>query len=342
MKKEKKLLKSFDLGTAVLAVLVGFCVQIVFQYILSLFSLPAKTYTWIVVIMNQLIFFGVALIFCFCPKKKVSPLAITGAKEPPKWYYFPIFILIAIACVTCFGPISGLFRRMLSKLGYDYTPQYFIPRDNAGLFTLAFFALTILPVLGEEFMLRGVLMSGTKKHSAVFAILYTALIFALIHGNLNQLIHQFLLGAIMGYVAYLTGGIYASAVIHITNNAMAMLLDYGFANNFVNHSFYYYVAGELGVAETLIGIMVSFFALAMFLVLFTALLHRDRARVKDYNPTFSTYLLYLATPTAEREKEASEEREGKKMNGYSLMLVIFLAVMLAAIVLLTLIPGAKG
>ena len=347
MNGEIKKAKSFDLGTAANAVLIAFGVQIVFQSILSFFSLSDKTYTWIVVIMNQVIFAAVALTFCFW--KKVDPLAVVGAKEPPKWYFFPVAILIAICCVTCFAPLSGLFSRLLEKLGYEHTPQYFISRDNAGLFTLAFFALTLLPVLGEEVIFRGVLLSGARKKSPLFAVFYTALIFALFHGNLNQLIHQFLLGMVMGYLAYLTGGIYISAVVHITNNAIAMLLDYGFANNFVDHSFYYYLSGELGAEVTIISMAVSFFGLMMLLVFLTVLLHRERSKVKDFEGSedgvlskINAYLIYLSTPTVEREKQAGEEQGSKTpMDGYTRMVVILLVAVLAAVVILTLIPGGK-
>ena len=358
----KKLSKSFDLGTAASLVLVAFGVQVVFQLIVSLFPLAANVRTWIIVVGNQLVFFGAVLVFARL--KAVDPLAIAGAKEPPKWYYFPLFVLIAIACVTCFAPMSGLFRRLLGKLGYDYMPQYYIPREP-GTFTLAFLGLTLLPVIGEEFMLRGALMSGAKKRSPLFAILYTALIFALLHGNLNQLIHQFLLGAVMGYLAYLTGGIYASAAVHMTNNAVALLLDYGFAHNFINHKFYYYIAGELGATETLVGISLSFFGLVLLLVLVTCLMHRERSQIKDYfsvegsvGDKITAYLIYLSTPTVEREKEAMAEiyeeepldldredpaisRRRRPMESYTLLMVILLAAVLGAIVLLSLIPGVN-
>ena len=348
MDNEKKLSKSFDLGTACAAVLVGFGVQVVFQFIISLIPLSDAVRTWMIVILNQIVFFAVAMVFARV--KKVDLLSVTGIKNPPKWYYFPIFILIAVACVTCFAPLSGLFRRLLERWGYDHTPQYFIPRDSAGLFTLAFFALTILPVLGEEVMLRGVLMSGAKRKSPLFAIFYTALIFALLHGNLNQLVHQFLLGAVMGYVAYLTGGIYASATIHMTNNAIAMLLDYGFMHNFVNKNFYYYVAGELGATATIVGISLSFFGLVMLMVLVTCLLHRERSKVKDYispegsvTDRITAYLVYLSTPTAEKEKEAREGQDAKlSADGYTLLLVILLAAVLGVVVLASIFAGGNG
>ena len=93
----------------------------------------------------------------------------------------------------------------------------------------------------------------------------------------------------------------------------------------------------------MIGMLISFFALAMLLMLFTVLLHRDRAKNKEYNPTFKTYLLYLSTPTAEKEEEAREElQKSGKPSFYAIVLASVLAVMLVAVVLLTLIPGGKG
>ena len=348
MKDTRALAKSFDLATASTAVLVAFGVQIVFQMIFSLFSMPAKAFTWTIVILNQVIFAAVA--FVFCKVKDVDPLAVTGAKRPPKWYFFPLFVLIAVCCVTCFAPLSGLFTRVLSKLGYDHRPNYFIPLNNGGLFALAFLALTILPALGEESMIRGVLMSGAKRKSPMFAVFFTALIFALIHGNLNQLIHQFLLGAVAGYLAYLSGGIYACAMVHITNNAMAMMLDYGFANGFVNHNFYYYVAGEIGALPTIIGVSISLFALVMLLICVTCLYHRERSKVKEYGypggklgERINAYLIFLSTPDAASEEEAKAEQGTKKrLDGYTLLITIVLVVVLASVVLLTLIPGGNG
>ncbi len=335
--------KSFDLGTASTAVLVAFGVQIVFQLILSLFSLPSKAYTWAAVIANQVIFAGVALAFCFA--KKVDPIAVTGVKRPPKWYYFPLFVLIAICCVTCFAPLSGMFSRLLTKLGYDRTPQYYVPMKEGGLFALAFLALTILPAVGEETMLRGVLLSGAKRKSPMFAVFYTALIFALIHGNLHQLVHQFLLGLVMGYLAYLTGGIYASATVHFANNGIALLLDYGRAHDFVDKTFYWYVGGKLGAKETVIGMAVSLFALAMLLIFITCLLHRERSKEREYEPQdgrlgdrINAYLAFLSAD------EEEQQRAGKKtkLDGYALLMAVVLAAVLAAVVLLSLIPGGKG
>lgn len=345
MKEGRYLAKSFDFGIACAAVLAAFGVQIVLQLILSMFKMPAAAYTWSAVILNQVVFIAVTLIFC--RTQRVDPFAVTGAKHPPKWYFFPLFVLVAVCCVTCFAPLSGIFSRLLDKLGYEYTPKYFIPMENGGLFALAFLALTILPALGEEMMLRGVLLSGAKRKSPLFAIFFTALIFALIHGNFRQLVHQFLLGSVMGYLAYLTGGIYASATVHLTNNAIALLLDYGRAHNFVDKTFYWYVGGKLGATPTVIGIAVSLFALVMLLVLITCLLHRERSETKEYSPSqgrlldrITAYLIFLSTPDKQSEEEAKAEQGSKaRLSGYAVLSAVVLVVVLATVVLLTLIPG---
>ena len=332
--------RSFDLGSACVTFLVAFGVQLVFQMIVLLLKLPDAAKTWTVVIGNQIVLCGVCLYFCFY--HKVDPMAITGLKRPPKWYLFPIYLLIAVFCITAFAPIAGVISKLLTLLGYEYQPSYAIPLDNPGLFALAFLGLTILPAIGEELAVRGVILSGGKQKSPLFAILFSALIFALMHGNLRQLSHQFLLGAVMGYLAYLSGGIYASAFVHFANNGIALLVEYGKHNGWIDYRVYWYLEGKLGVAPTLIGVSVSFFALAMLLLLVTCLTHFNRSKEEEYIPSegklsarITAYMTYLSVPKEEREAE----KEKAPLTSYSVLMAVVLAVVLAAIVCLSLIPG---
>ena len=334
---------SLDLGSAVGVFLFAYGAQLLFQAFVLLLGLSVAAKTWTIVIGNQLVLFAVSLAFCFV--RKVDPLAVTGVKRPPKWYFFPLFLLIAVACVATFGPLSGIVSKALEKLGYEYEPIYYIPFENKGRFALAFLALTLLPVLGEEFTVRGVLFSGGKERSPFFAIFYTALIFALMHGNLRQLVHQFLLGAVMGYLVWLTGSIYPSAVLHIANNGFALLLEYGLKHGSIDPRAYWYVCGEMGVKTTMIGVSVGLFGLLMLLVLVTCLIHRERSLKKDFIPTESSfgkqvtaYLRYLGD-VEEPAAGVSAGEEARTRRTYSTVMAIILAVVLAGIIGLTLIPG---
>lgn len=347
--------KQLDLGMASLILIAAFCTQFFFQLVVYLFKLPSGVYTWIVVVANQLILLGVCLAFAFT--QKFDFVDVLGLKRPPKWYLFPIFIFVAFACLFAFAPLSGLFKRMLEKLGYDFTVNYHISMNNTGLFVLSFFALTLLPVVGEETALRGVLFSGSRKVSPVFAIVYSALIFALMHGNMTQLIHQFLLGLVMGYLVCVTHSIYASAVIHSANNGLALLFENGMQNGWIDPRFYWYLNGELGIKTLLIGMGTAFFALVVLLVFVTLLLHRDRAKSSDDLSVpvgISVYLDYLAGLPLEEEKADAEEgkyfgedsvtfkyRRREVPDKFSILMAVALAVMLAMLVLATLIPGGS-
>ena len=341
--------KKMDLGTASLTLIVAFCAQYLFQVIVGFFPLSDAAYTWTVVIANQLILFAVCFVFCF--KKKVDYVDLLGLKRPPKWYFFPIFFFVAVACLFAFAPLSGLIKRMLEKLGYVVSPNYYVPMHNAGLFALSFLALTLLPAIGEETALRGVLFGGSRERSPVFAIFYTAAIFALMHGNLNQLAHQFFLGVVMGYLVCVTGSIYASATVHFFNNGLALLFEYGLQNGWIDPRFYWYLCGELSPKTTLIGMVIAIFAIVMLLVLVTCLLIRERAKKETETEMhgnargISAYLNYLAgIPTEEKSEEnAAAKAISKKIKKYSLALAIALAAMLLLVVLLSLVPtGGKG
>ena len=119
MDKNRLMRKSFDLGSASLVFLVAFGAQLVFQLIVVALGLSDAAKTWTIVIGNQLVLLAVTLAFCF--GKKVDFLEITGLRRPPRWYYFPLFILIAFACVATFAPLAGVFSHLLSKLGYEVT-----------------------------------------------------------------------------------------------------------------------------------------------------------------------------------------------------------------------------
>ena len=250
--------------------------------VVLIFGLSDTAYTWTVVVGNQIVFFLVC--FAFTRVKKVSLAALTGVKRPPRPYFFPIFIAIAVACVFAFAPIAALFSKFMRFLGYQYAPQYFVPYDNAGLFVLALLGLSLLPALGEETMIRGVLLSGARERGPLFAILFSSLIFALFHGNLVQLAHQFMLGCVMGYLVVLTGSIWPSAVMHAVNNGCALLIEFFYARDIIGTGAYGYFTANFETCSggAFAGVLVaSWVVLFALLAGYTLLVRRERLASGD-------------------------------------------------------------
>lgn len=82
--------------------------------------------------------------------------------------------------------------------------------------------------IGEEFLFRGILQR-------IFAIFYqnihaaiwtSAIIFSLIHGELQAFLPRLMLGAVLGYSFYWTSSLWGSILIHLTYNALQVVAIY--------------------------------------------------------------------------------------------------------------------
>ena len=78
----------------------------------------------------------------------------------------------------------------------------------------------------EEWLCRGIILRGLlKKVKPVWAIVISALIFGLIHGNLWQAIPAFIIGVILGYVYYKTGSLKLTMLMHCVNNTLSVIVS---------------------------------------------------------------------------------------------------------------------
>lgn len=277
--KRAGLKNNFDFETAGYAVGIAFLAELLFQLIVTCLGLSEMTTTWICVVGNQIVFCCTVIVLC--NRKKVDFIEVTGLKRPPKWYVFPLSILVSMLCIIAFAPLAGCFREILQLLGYKYMPQYYIPMGNKGLFALSCMALGLGPVIGEEVLLRGATLGGLKKRSAIFGILVSALLFACLHGNLIQIVHQFLLGIVMAYLCICYDSIYPSAVVHCCNNVFALVIDYVYAKENLNARIYSYLCGDVtafGTVGTIVLVAVcllAFILLASLLFLMGYLAYKD-------------------------------------------------------------------
>lgn len=95
---------------------------------------------------------------------------------------------------------------------------------TGGPFWSSFLVTAIFAPIFEEWMCRGVILRGLlTKMKPGWAIVISALFFALIHFNPWQALNAFLIGVIMGYVYYKTGSLLLTMLIHFVNNGTAVI-----------------------------------------------------------------------------------------------------------------------
>lgn len=127
------------------------------------------------------------------------------------------------------GPFFGEFYEYFSRMMEQMT------KDKGTLILLA----VIMAPIFEEIVFRGIIQKGliNKGVKPWPAIIISAIIFGLVHGNPWQFVGAVLLGSVLGLVYYKTKSLLLSILLHAFNNlCSAMLIFYGktesFADNF--------------------------------------------------------------------------------------------------------------
>ena len=97
------------------------------------------------------------------------------------------------------------------------------PDGPFGIVVTIIGAAVIAP-LTEEFALRGIVMGSLRKYGEKFAIITSAVLFGLMHGNLRQIPFAFIVGLILGFAVIKTGSLWTGVAIHFLNNLFASVL----------------------------------------------------------------------------------------------------------------------
>lgn len=85
----------------------------------------------------------------------------------------------------------------------------------------------ILGPFMEEFLFRGVFLKRARLYGDRTAVVFTALMFGLMHGNLSQFLYAAAIGLIFGYVAVETNGIRYTVLLHIIVNSYGTIIVLG-------------------------------------------------------------------------------------------------------------------
>lgn len=151
---------------------------------------------------------------------KWHPLSFNYLKSKP-WTTLYWSTIMAIGMLIPSQFIEELIPEALTK---DVLADVF--KETLGN-PWAFVALAVMAPLAEEVIFRGAIQNvllKTWKGKPWYAIAFTALLFAAIHGNPAQMPHAFLIGLLLGWLAFHTGSIVPGILIHAINNSFAFVL----------------------------------------------------------------------------------------------------------------------
>lgn len=201
-------------------------ISLLFMIIASLAGMKYEEFTatrvasLIAIIITPLCY----LVFYFLYHKKNS----IKIWQKPRFNVLYLFIAILFAgiCVFAIAPMTNWISVLLQKLGYNATNDLSYKMDTWWRICFGVVGYAILPAIAEELIYRRVMLNGfLSKHSVKASIVMVAILFTLMHGSLNQFFYQLILGLILTMLAYVTGSVVYSVVMHLLNNAIVITLS---------------------------------------------------------------------------------------------------------------------
>jgi sodium transport system permease protein len=85
--------------------------------------------------------------------------------------------------------------------------------------------MAVIPAICEELAYRGFIFGGLLRQQGVLrALVVSALLFGFTHAVLQQSISASVMGLILGFIAWRTGGVICTIIVHFINNALTLTM----------------------------------------------------------------------------------------------------------------------
>ncbi|MGB9679025.1 MAG: lysostaphin resistance A-like protein [Thermoanaerobacteraceae bacterium] len=139
---------------------------------------------------------------------------------------------IVILGIAVFGwVVAGFFMLLMNyflyKLGH-IPVQQLPPPYNFTDMILQVLIFGAVAAFCEELLMRGLIMRSFELIGSIRSIFITALLFAMLHLNIQNFFSIFFLGILLGYVVYRTDSIFGGILLHFTNNTISIIISYIF------------------------------------------------------------------------------------------------------------------
>lgn len=239
IKRDGNILGAAFLAMTAVVNLLNYAVYLL-AFILSFISKEAGDFFFDPAVMQveQILFAITAFILPFIVVFKFADTRISDLVSfalPKKGTLLPFFLMGIGFC--SFANVSVSFAESIfSRTNINYEVP--LPQNPEGIFgfLLVLISTVFVPALVEEFVCRGIILGYLKKYGEGFAVIMSALLFGVMHGNFEQTPFAFLVGLVLGYITIKSKTIWIAVLVHGFNNLISVVLSYlpNSLNDYIN------------------------------------------------------------------------------------------------------------
>lgn len=176
--------------------------------------------------------FSISLfLFGFLQKSKTKDVLVFYGYKKISWKGILYSVLIGIVVYILNIFVAAFFNSILQSLGYTFSSSSSTGYYPFWLFVVNLIMTAILPAICEETAHRGMLLKSLSGYGYKKAIIISALLFGLLHLNIEQFFYATIIGLYLGYLSILCDTIYPAIIIHFMNNGIGVLMSYATSNN---------------------------------------------------------------------------------------------------------------
>lgn len=160
---------------------------------------------------------GTAVLLLYFRKDHLLRPMFAAGKMPRAGRFVELLCFMMMAQML-FSLMATGAEAAANQLGFSFMSSIETATETSQTMSMFLYAGIFGPVM-EEIIYRGFVMRSLQRYGKTFAILVSAAVFGLMHGNLLQGIFAFMAGLIFGYAA-MEYSIYVSIALHVMNNLL--------------------------------------------------------------------------------------------------------------------------
>ncbi len=199
----------------------------------GVFSFLGKTGSYIINAFIQigLLFTVSVFLFSFLQKNKIKDTFNFYGYRKMSFKAVLISVLIGIIIYVLNIFVASFFNNILSLFGYKFQSSSILKSYPVWLLFVNIFITAVLPAVCEETAHRGMLLKGLSPLGRKKAIIISAILFGLLHMNIEQFFYATIIGVVLGYISTVCETIYPAIIIHFMNNAISVFMGFSQVNN---------------------------------------------------------------------------------------------------------------
>lgn len=186
---------------------------------------PQKIYTFLSFIIGQSFMLLPLLWFLLSNK---YPLFQTLRIRMVSFHTIYYTIILSLGVIILSDEVDKIVQIFIEAPKYVVDLNGVLKPDSLSGYVLLFIAVVIIAPLGEELLFRGFFQKILEENwkDITRAVLVTAVIFSFIHMNPFWFAQIYILGILLGFLAWKTNSIVPSLILHSLNNLIALVLSF--------------------------------------------------------------------------------------------------------------------